>query len=324
MTQLQQLVTRPLGKSRSGLDGQVTVNEQKQQLTILPKVGAAKTTDDIIAQMRQEEEESKRNRILERMSPAFREKLEFFDNWLRREVSRTLRSRYELGLQVLEMNEDQKKNQGKLYGTNAIGRICKILKWDDGVIRSALRFVQRYSPTELDRLCEQVLPNGEPLTWSHVRVLIEVDDLSERKALLERTISEGWTCSTLARAFKDLGNGRPDETRGRPPKVPKNFDDAVAGQQQFTAQWARLHDRVWSVPERSLLAHAAKIAPEEVTTERLRRARELARGLRRVAEQAMEQAGKADEVVRDLERLLDRWESNTTPAEEATICQDPA
>ena len=79
-------------------------------------------------------------------------------------MDHSLRSRYELGLQVQELYEDERKNAGKTYGRNAIGRICKLLNWDDGLIRMALRFVRAYSPEDLERLCAQVLPKGQPLT----------------------------------------------------------------------------------------------------------------------------------------------------------------
>jgi hypothetical protein len=39
-------------------------------------------------------------------------------------VHHTLKSRYELGLQVQEIYEDE-RNGGSIYGKNAIGRICK-------------------------------------------------------------------------------------------------------------------------------------------------------------------------------------------------------
>src|SRR6516162_2091615 len=116
------------------------MNEKQPQGTLI----AVQTTDEIIAGMKQEDDAAEREKILKKMTPACREKLEYIDEWLRKEVDHTLRRRYELGLQVKELYEDEKKG-GKLYGKNAIGRICKVLHWDDGVIRSALRFVLTYS-----------------------------------------------------------------------------------------------------------------------------------------------------------------------------------
>jgi hypothetical protein len=94
--------------------------------------------------------------------------------------------------------------------------------------------------------------------------------------------------------------------------VPKDFDGAVVQQQQFAEQWDRLYTRVWSTQDRSLLTHAAKLSPEQVTKERLHQAREVAHQLRQVANQALEQAEKAEQVVRDFEGILNLQRDETT------------
>lgn len=265
----------------------------------------AQSTDEIIADMQEEEAEARRRRILENMTPACREKYRYIESWLRKEVGHLLRSRYDLGLQVKEIYEDEKKNGGKLYGKDAIGRICKLLRWDDGVIQLSLRFVRAYTPADLDHLCSLVLPRGLPLSWSHVRTLLCVDSKEQRQALLDRTVKEGWTCDQLAYEVKHLSEGKTPDGRGRPPRIPKNFDDAVTQQLQSAEQWDNKHCKVWANPDRSLVAQAAKLPAEEVTEERLRQAQVLAHQLRRVAQEAQEQAEKAEAVVRDFERILD-------------------
>jgi hypothetical protein len=281
------------------------------------KLFAAKTSEEIIAFMLEEDAEAERKRILEKMNPACREKLAHFENWLRKEVDHTLRRRYELGLMAKELYEDEKKNGGKLYGRNAIGRICEILCWDDGLIRLALRFVQSFTPEDLERLCGLVLPGGEPLTWSHVRALLVVPNVSQRKELLERTVAEGWTCTELALEIKNLPDHPGKDGRGRPPRMPKDFDGVVAHQQESADKWDRLYTRLWGATKHSLATQAAKLPPEAVTEERLRQAQELAYQLRRVADQAQKQAEKAEQVVHEFERILDerrRVESAATTA----------
>ena len=196
------------------------MNQKPRQELVTDKIFAAQGTDEIIALMQQEDEAAERTEIHQAMTPACREKLQYFETWLRKEVNHTLRSRYELGLHVHELYEDEKKNKGKLYGKNAIGRICKLLSWDDGIIRLALRFVQRYTPDDLERICTIVMPDGEPLTWSHVRALIPIDDNARRKELLERTVAEGWNCTELAQEIKSLADGSTHDGRGRPPREP--------------------------------------------------------------------------------------------------------
>jgi hypothetical protein len=293
------------------------MNKKRAHEGGLDKVLAARTTDEIIAAMREEGEEARRKKILERMNPACRKKLKYFESWLRQEVGHTLRRRYELGLQVRELYDDETKGGGKVYGTNAIDRICKLLNWDDGLIRMALRFVRAYSPEDLERLCAQVLPKGEPLTWSHVRALLEVTDRSRRQELLDRTTSEGWTCTELARQIVRLGDNATGDGRGRPPRVPKDFDGAVAQQQESAERWDRLYSKVWAKQDRSLATQAAKLPPEEVTDERWHQVRDLAYQLRRVADQAREQAEMAEQIVRDFERILAERRQAATPARSA-------
>ena len=114
------------------------MNERRLQAEDTDKIFAVRTTNGIIAAMREEDEAAEREKILQRMTPACRKKLRYFESWLRREVDHTLRSRYELGLQVQELYEDEKRNGGKLYGKNAIGRICKILRLTTEVLSDRL------------------------------------------------------------------------------------------------------------------------------------------------------------------------------------------
>src|SRR5262245_37764296 len=132
----------------------------KQSKSSEDRLLAVRSTDEIIDIMREEDEIADRKKILEAMTPACRKKLSYIETWLRKDMDHCLRSRYELGLQVQELYEDERKNNGKIYGKNAIGRICKLLNWEDGLLRWALRFVQAFTPEGLQRPCSSVLPGG--------------------------------------------------------------------------------------------------------------------------------------------------------------------
>jgi hypothetical protein len=291
-----------------------TMNEKQVQKNDNQKALTVRAPQDIVEVMREEDAAAEREKILQKMNPACRKKLEEIESLLRKEVDHMLRSHYELGLQVKELYDDAKKNNGKVYGKNAIGGICKLLNWDDGLIRAALRFVNTYSQEDLERLCSARLPKGQPLTWSHVRALVPLDKAAERQELLDRTVAEGWTCNQLALEIKRMGDGPAGDGRGRPPRLPKDFDGAVAQQQESAERWDRLYDRVWAKEDRSLVTQAAKLSEDEVTEERLHQARELAWQLRRVAEQAAKQAEKAEEVVQEFERILDERQKADAPA----------
>lgn len=113
----------------------------------------------------------------------------------------------------------------------------------------------------------------------------------------------------LGQQVKDLVDHPAQDGRGRPPRLPKNFEDAVAQQKESAEQWDRRFSRVWNKKDSSLPTQAAKLQGEEVTEERLRQARELAFQLRQVANEALAQAEKAEQVVRDFERILSQRQS---------------
>jgi hypothetical protein len=294
----------------------VRTEMSKKQITTESKKErqATRLAEDILTKMQNEAAESQREKIIDNMTPQFREKLEYFKNWYRNEASHSLRCRYELGLQVMELYDDEKNNNGNTYGRNAIGHVCKLLRWEDDLIRMALRFAKIYSKEELEQLCTKTLPSGEPLSWSHVRTLIPVTDAKQRQELLDKAVKEGLTCMELAQEVKNLMDRPSVDGRGRPPRQPKDFDTAVAQQKKHCGDWDRRYFKVWAPEDKSLVAHAAKLAPNEITEDHLRQARELANELRRVADQANDQADKADQVVKTFEHILeDRKEK--TPAD---------
>jgi phage pi2 protein 07 len=167
----------------------------------------------------------------------------------------------------------------------------------------ALRFVRTFTPEQLEGLCALVLPNGDPVTWNHVRTLLEVKGVDQRQELLERTVDEGWTCTQLAQQIKNREDGTVKDARGRPPVVPTSFDGAVAQQRKSADAWDRQFTKVW-VDRGSLATRARNLSADDVTEQRLQEARELAWQLRQVASQAQQQAEMAEGVVLEFERVL--------------------
>src|SRR4051812_34832846 len=90
--------------------------------TGLASVFKARTPDEIMAVMKEEDAEAEREKILQSMTPAFRDKVAVVAQWMRTELGHALRARYELGCQVKELYEDERAG-GTVYGKNAIGRL---------------------------------------------------------------------------------------------------------------------------------------------------------------------------------------------------------
>ena len=122
----------------------------------------------------------------------------------------------------------------------------------------------------------------------------------------------------LAQEVKNLLDRPASDDRGRPLRQPRDFDTAVAQQKKYAEDWDKRYFKVWAPEDKSLVAHAAKLAPDEITEDHLHQARELANELRRVADQANDQADKAEQVVKTFEHILEeRKEKDVSPAEEA-------
>jgi hypothetical protein len=228
-----------------------------------------RTTDELIELNEEEIEIQERQEVLQGMTPSFRQKLEYIEGWLRREAVHYLRRYYELGKQVEELYLDDRQNNGRVYGRDPIGRICKLLHWGDGIIYNSLRLVQTYSEDEIDRLCSVTMPSGAPLSWSHVRCLLEVKEDSKREDVLDLTIKNGWTCNRLAQEVKRIRDPAGSDTRGRPPRTPNHLDDLLAQQNDVIKHWDRLYLRVWSNSRHSMSSQVAKLQPGEVTEQRL-------------------------------------------------------
>jgi hypothetical protein len=166
-----------------------------------------------------------------------------------------------------------------------------------------MRFAQLCSREDLERLCAAVLPRGEGLSWSHVRCLLQIEDRTQRETLLEKVVEDGLTCSELAYEVKQLHDA---DNRGRPPKVPADFDGMLTQQRQFVDQWDRRFTKTWTDAKRSLFTKAAALKPEEVTEEKVKQTRELAHTLRSLKKEVGFAVDKLEAIAKGLQEKLEQ------------------
>src|SRR5262245_12325768 len=138
--------------------------------------------------------------------------------------------RYDLGLAVQEVYDDETRNGADRYGAHAVEKICRALgSADSSLVQSALRLAQAYPRAEVERLAALRTASGEPVTWAHVRLLMHVDPPARREQLLRRVLEESWTSDDLSReVVRPQGAGTP--SRGRPLAAPRNFGGAIRQQ----------------------------------------------------------------------------------------------
>lgn len=189
-----------------------------------------------------------------------------------------LREHYRLGRKALHAKRTKgtsTKDFADRQGTN------------EHTLRKFKLFAREYRLRDLDAL-RKPRPNGLPLQWGHVNYLLTIDYKTEREAMQERAIKEGWTAPQLYAAIRAKRSPR-DHSHGRPMQKPATPE---VGLQQLTAEaamWIRRCEVVMSAFERGNETKASA-------------------GLRRRAKEALDVLAKvektAHEVAGDLLKLL--------------------
>jgi hypothetical protein len=245
------------------------------------------------------------DRRVERMNAALKAKVEEIQQWFTRECKRSLESRYKLGLLVKPLYDDETEHGSKRYGERAIETLRLALKWQEDLIPSTLRLVRSYSPAEFKQLTELRNEAGKPLTWSHVRILVQVGDPSKREDLLQRTLRENWTSDQLTYEYKRLVKQDRPTKRGRSLVRPKDLDGVVRQQATLADEFLERAQKVWRVSDDSLTRHYQELAPSEHTVERAQMLKDHATRLRRLAQEAEERAQEAEVVYEHFLRVME-------------------
>jgi hypothetical protein len=236
-------------------------------------------------------------RVYAVMCPALREKAKEVREWLEAETHHSLLSRYRLGLILRDVEEDEQSHGGERYGEDAVNRLRALLPWEDGIIRIALRFVRAYSQEEAERLAQLRTRNGQPLAWSHVRCLVQVDDRQEREELLDRTVAENWTSLRLAEEVKAYHEEKNPSNRGRPLTRPKTFDAVLHQQQGLADRFIERSEQVWADGDHSLTRRFTELTPDERTEERVEELEAHVERLRRLRDAVEKRLREAEAVL---------------------------
>ncbi len=195
--------------------------------------------------------------------------------------------------------DDVTEHRGNRYGVGAVEQIRDYFGWDEGVVYAALRLAQRFTQEEIDHLCETKMPNGQPLSYSHLMCLVGIQDREERREMIEKAVAENWTSRDLARAVvhgKEPVRLKKDEKRGRPIGKPKTFDGEVAQMESFADDFMNRAIQVWDTDDHSLGAKIADFVNDEFTEERARKVKALAAKLLQVADMAKKLEQQATQV----------------------------
>ena len=230
--------------------------------------------------------EENRQRIRRDTTPAFREKLDKCQKWFDREARRSIKARWELGLEIKAVYDDVTDHRGSHYGVHAMEEIGDYFGWDDGVVYASLRLAQQFTEEEIDEICAMKTPGGQPVFYSHLMSIINFER-EKRRQLINQAVAESWTAGQLVHVAKeekekeererhrhqDQNNDeKPEKSskedgRGRPIGKPKSFDAVAAQMEDFADDFLNRSTLVWDSDEHGLFAKMSQLSTDEYTEE---------------------------------------------------------
>jgi hypothetical protein len=195
-----------------------------------------------------------------------------------KEEERGLRDYYNLGVQLnnTHLGEDRKS-------LTEVARSLATQENPEFMVRQAGNFATRYSPEEFEELCRLRTPKNKPLTVSHARPLMTIEDKKMRTALQERAAKEGWGVERLK---KEIKKHKPRGSQGSPPlRKPTTLADLLDQIERQTEEWLRRDEKAWDGGETRLF-EKVQVSTEDERTELRKSLNELRRLLSKLGENA--------------------------------------
>jgi len=147
-----------------------------------------------------------------------------------------LRQQYALGRDAVEAQKNG-------TSTEEFGAVHN---YSGHMMRKMKAFARHYSLEELDALCDGLRPNGLPLHWGYIPVLLAVEGKhgkADREELQRLAIVEGWTVPKLRREvrkrFSVDGHGRNPQFSG---SATDEFNTLIEGLEFIERRCRRLLD----------------------------------------------------------------------------------
>lgn len=190
---------------------------------------------------------------------------EWIRDWKEKESSHDLRARYDLGIYCRQIIKDEQEENGTLYGLNAFGKLSEVFSQDKTMLQAAVRFANAYTSEQLDFLCAVRRKDDEPVSWSHVRWLLTIQQPTVREDMLMQLLKECWTSEQFGKECSKVTKGPDAERRpgGRKVSAPKNIKGLLDQVGTFTD---KINKRapIWTDPASSPAAMILEMPPAQV------------------------------------------------------------
>jgi hypothetical protein len=167
------------------------------------------------------------------------------------------------------------------------------------------RFAERYTMAEFRTLM------NTGLSWSHVRILVNVDDKKARLGLQKTAVTDKMGYRDLSKAAQVLLGSRSNNPSGRKTAIPRTISGGVTKMRTMSQAWLRTDADVFGP---HVLAELAQLGADNITPELVADVEGLAADLRQLAENTQNDAELAKEQVA---RLVAALAATQAAAEEA-------
>lgn len=146
----------------------------------------------------------------------------------------TLRSYYQLGKVVLEVRENP-----DVYGPDAWDQLCKALPGYRRTMQNAAIFRKNFTEAEFDELLQmRDEESGFAIQWSHVVLVLGIEDKKLRKQLLQQALKKKLDARDFHETVKAaMGGAR--RAGGRPVTMPDSLRGQVSQVYRVTRQWVQ-------------------------------------------------------------------------------------
>lgn len=244
----------------------------------------------------------KQKELLDAANPALRNKIDWVISWYKKDSRNSLMSRWDLGVQINEVLEDNKSGSKK-YGPKAINTISIFAGEAESSLYVCANLAATYSKVQMEEISEMVMADDiTPLSFGHMRAIIFIDSSAERQKAINLTLENCWTCAQLAKYIAKKVNkvSSGNNPNGRPVSKPKTLNAVIDQQLSFADDYEKRDTQVWSDPKFSVDGYMEELDTEAYTEELADKLSELAYRMRQLADNA---ADKADEYERKYEEV---------------------
>lgn len=245
--------------------------------------------------------------LMEVANEALKLKVQWIQEWTQRTAREGLMSRWELGTQLVEVIEDRERHGCRTYGEGSLITLAVFAGEPEWSLRTCARLAQLFTRGQMEDMAEQTLANGQPLSFSHIRVALAIDDPGERQLAINLAIQNSWTSDQLGKyVVMQNGGSKSNNPVGRPVGKPKNASAAIRQQLQYADDFEKRNATVWKNPKFSLTAYLAKETEETYTEDLADKLGQLAHRMRQLSVEANERAREAENRFNDVRSALDR------------------